>query len=241
MANRIVNKFGRNSSVGTSYVPICPGAVYQTPQAAAATTLRVKAGGNAADTVDGAGARKVMLEGLDENFAYASEEVSTAGASASTATTTTFTRLFRAYVTESGAYATTAAGSHVGNIVIENGAGGTDWATISVTGLPRSQTEIGAYTVPAGYYAYIRHINIGVEGAKATSVLGFQRSRADAAAAPYDAMRTFLEYGGLSNFSEAGSQVYGPLIGPCDVIFLAKAATGTNEVSIEFQIDLRQP
>lgn len=28
----IVHKFGRNSAVGTSFVPVCIGGVYQTPQ-----------------------------------------------------------------------------------------------------------------------------------------------------------------------------------------------------------------
>ena len=103
-----IKKFGRNAAVGTSFVPIAMGGVYQTPQGSAATALRIKSGGDANDTAAGSGARSVTLEGLDENFELATEALATAGASASSATSTTFTRLFRAYVTPdtgSGTYA----------------------------------------------------------------------------------------------------------------------------------------
>ena len=141
IGQKTVAKFGRNESVGTSFEPVALGGVYQTPQAASATTLRIKSGGDSNDTAAGSGARQVTLEGLDENFEEVSETVATNGASASSATTATFTRLYRVYVSESGTYATLAAGSHVGDIVIENGSGGTDWATISATDFPQSQSE----------------------------------------------------------------------------------------------------
>ena len=59
----IVNKFGRNASVGTTYVPVTVGGVYNTPQPAAATTLRIKAGGDANDAAAGTGAREVTVVG----------------------------------------------------------------------------------------------------------------------------------------------------------------------------------
>ena len=46
----IENKFGDNTAVGTSYVPITGNGIYRTPQVSGATTLRVKAGGDANDT-----------------------------------------------------------------------------------------------------------------------------------------------------------------------------------------------
>ena len=44
-----LDKFSRNSTVGTSFEPLCEGGVYQTPQVSGATPLRIAAGGNAAD------------------------------------------------------------------------------------------------------------------------------------------------------------------------------------------------
>ena len=81
----VVHKFGR-ASVGTTYSPVTFGGVYNTPQVAGATTLRVKAG-DANDTAAGTGAREVTLIGLDETGAEVTEAVATAGAAASATTT----------------------------------------------------------------------------------------------------------------------------------------------------------
>jgi hypothetical protein len=235
-----VQKFGRNTAVASTYVPVCLGSIYRTPQAAAATALRIKAGGDAGDTSAGAGAREITLEGLDENFAAVTETLATAGASASTPTTTTFTRLFRAYVSASGTYASTAAGSHVDDIVIENGAGGTDWATIDSTNFPKSQSEIGAYSVAAGKTAYVFLTNVSVDGVKVIDMVFFHRAGIDDTAVPYSAMRAKSVNIGVGGgiTSLVGSQIpFGPFTGPCDVGFLVKG-TGTPSVSVEFDIYL---
>ena len=155
-----VEKFGR-ATVGTTYVPIAFGNVYQQLQVAAATTLRVKAG-NGNDTAAGSGAREITLDGLDETGARVTPALATAGASASDATTETFIRLYRYYVSASGTYSAGITGSHDSNIVIENGAGGTDWATIDSTDIPRGQSEIACYTVPLGKTATISHVHVTV-------------------------------------------------------------------------------
>ena len=62
---RIRHQFGRNVACGTSYTPVSDIGVYRTPQVGSATALRIKAGGNAADTAAGAGARSVRLTGID--------------------------------------------------------------------------------------------------------------------------------------------------------------------------------
>lgn len=235
-----IAKFGRNESVGTNYEPVCLGGVYQTPQAASATALRVKSGGNANDTAAGTGGRQITIEGLDENFEQVSETIATAGASASSATTTTFTRLYRAYVSESGTYATLAAGSHAGDIVIENSGGGTDWATISVTDFPKSQTEIGAYSIAAGKTGYVQLRDCTIDSGKTVDLIFFARGNIDDTAAPYSAMRAQsvvkgLEGGTIQGFG--GTVVpFGPYTGPTDIGFMAKTTAGTAEVSVEFEI-----
>lgn len=238
----VIKKFGRYSSVGTSFTPVARLGVYNTPQAASATTLRIKAGGNAADTAAGAGAREVTFEGLDENFELATEAVATAGASASSATTTTFTRLFRYYVSSSGTYATSAAGSHNSTITIENGAGGTDWGEIDATDFPLSQSEVAAYTVPTGYTAHVFLDDVVVEtNGKTADVLFFHRGNADETAAPYTAMRVVSALYGLTpGIHDLSGRVvpYGPFVGPCDLGFMAKVDTGTGGISAEFEIHL---
>lgn len=235
-----IKKFGRNKAVGTSYVPIALGGVYQTPQSTSATTLRIKAGGNANDTAAGSGAREVTVVGTDENFAEVTETIATNGAGASSATTTTFTRVYRAYVSASGTYATAAAGSHSGDIVIENSGGGTDWATIDSTNFPKGQTEIGAYTVEAGKTGYVKLRNLSIDSGKTVDLVFFQRGDCDQTTTPYSAMRAQSVVSGVSGgsieiFGDTDVP-FGPYVGPTDIGFMGKVSTGTASVSVEFEI-----
>lgn len=233
----LVHKFGRNPSVGTSFVPVAIGGVYPTPQASGAAAMRVKSGGNANDTAAGTGAREITIEGLDETGALASEAVATAGASASSATTTTFMRVFRVYVSASGNYATQSAGSHSGDIVIEN-TGGTEYATIASTDFPRGQSQIAAYSVPLGYTAKMCGIIINVDSNKDLDAVLFKRESILDVAAPYSAMRTVAEFDAISGeFAITFAQ---PLDFPAltDIGVMAKASTGTAEVTVDFPIVL---
>jgi hypothetical protein len=236
---RSIKKFGRNKLVGTTYVPVSLGGVYQTPQSGAATTLRIKAGGNANDTAAGSGAREITLIGLDETFTEVTETLATAGASASSATTATFTRLYRCFVSASGTYATSAAGSHAGDIVIENSAGGTDWATIDSTNFPKGQSEIGGFSIEAGKTAYVFLDDITVDSGKTADAVFFAKQGIDQTAAPYSAMRAVSTLtgltGGIADLS--GRQTpFGPFVGPCDIGWLAKVSATTGSISVEFEI-----
>ena len=235
----IIHKFGRNTAIPTAFTPVCLGGVYQTPQPASATTLRIKAGGNAADTAAGAGAREITLVGLDETGAEVTEAVATAGASASAVTTATFMRLFRAFVSASGTYTTllVASPSHVGDIVIENGAGGTDWATIDSTTLPNAQSEIGIYSLATGFTAQIMSVAVFSDSSKVTVARLFRRESILDAAAPFQAMRTLANLriesgaGGLKPMSPINM-----IIGPADIGVVAKVDAATAEVDVDFEI-----
>ena len=231
----IVHKFGKNSSVGTNFVAITNGGIYNTPQVSGATTLRIKAG-NANDTALGSGAREITIIGIDETGAEQTEILATAGAVASASTTVTFIRLLKAFVSGSGTYATQIAGSHVGDIVIENGAGGTDWGVIRSTGFPASETEIGAYTIPDGYTGYFLSGYGFSDSSKTTELMFFMRQGILDTAAPYQAMRVLFE-----EYVQGGGFTIEPkapiLIGTaCDVGFLAKVDVSTSEVEVDFEI-----
>ena len=235
-----VKKFGRNDSVGTTFEPVCMGGVYRTPQISGAVALRIKAGGNANDDTAGTGARKIILIGTDENFEEATEELTTAGTSASSYSTTTFTRLYRVYVSESGTYATATASSHAGDIVIEDGTN--DWATLDSTDISKSQSEIGAYTIPAGKTGFVWLRNVSIDSGKTIDLDFFFRGGCDDTAAPYQAMRsqsviTGVAGGSIESFGEKVVP-YGPFVGPEDVGFLAKVSSGSASVSVEFEIIL---
>ena len=234
-----VQKFGTNHAVGTSFVPITLGGIYNMPQPAAATTLRVKAG-NVNDTAAGSGAREITLEGLDETGALVTEVLATAGASASLATTTTFIRLLRFWVSASGTYANIAGGSHAADIVIENGAGGTDWGTIAILGFPHSQSSIGAYTVPLGYKAYMLDFGMTNGSSKSFDFIFFKRESILDAAAPYKSMRLINNGAGITvpfvkMFPDAIE-----FEALTDIVPLAKVAAGTGEITVDINLLLVQ-
>jgi hypothetical protein len=106
-----VIKFGRNTAVGTTYVPIALGGIYRTPQVGSATALRIKAG-DSNDTAAGSGAQSITLEYCNTSGERVIETLATAGASPSANTSQTAIRLDRFYVAGSGTYATQSAGSH---------------------------------------------------------------------------------------------------------------------------------
>lgn len=232
----IVHKFGSNPAVGTSFVPVCMGGVYRTPQVAGATTLRVKAG-NANDAAGGTGAREIQLQGLDETGALVMESIPTAGASAGAASTATFIRLFRVIVTESGTYATQSTGSHDSDIVIENGAGTEDWLTLAATGFPRSQSQVGAYSVPLGKTAYMNTFFFSIDSTKVADIVMFKRENILETAAPYSAMRMQNEFNGLdAPFGAEFMLPAGPFPALTDIGFMAKVSLTTGAISVDFEM-----
>ena len=233
----IVHKFGHNDLVGTSFVPVTSTGSYPTPQVSGATTLRVKAGGNANDTAAGTGAREITLTGLDETGAEVTETLATAGASASSVTTTTFLRLYRVAVSASGTYATAAAGSHAGIITIENGAGGTDWGSIDLIGFAFAQSTIGVYTIPLGKTGYLLSAELSAASTKLIDAVFFQRGNILETAAPYSAMKVLFEWGGITD--DRNKIIKSPINGLealTDVGFMTKVDTGTADVGVDFEI-----
>jgi len=231
-----IHKFGKNRAVGTTFAPVALGGIYRTPGVGAETALRIKAGGNAADTAAGAGAREVTLYGVDATGAEVSEAVATAGIAASAATTTEFLRLFRVVVTGSGTYASASAGSHAGAITIENAAGTEDWASIQASDFPRGQSEIGAYTVPAGWTAFLYYAAIFTDSTKRTDVLCFRRGGVLITAAPFEAMRLVFETQARGSEEEVTFGLPVRFPENTDVGFMAKVDSGTAEVDVDFEL-----
>lgn len=231
----LVHKFGAGYGIGTTFTPITISGVYRTPQVGSATTLRVKAG-NVNDTAAGTGAREITLIGLDATGAEITQVLATAGTSASSATSLSFIRLYRAYVSKSGTYATSTTGSHAADITIENGAGGTDWATIRSTNFPRSQTTIAAYSVPLEKTAYLLDFRISSDASKSFSYLFFKRESILDTAAPYQAMR--LQFSGVGINAPLSISFPDPIkfTELTDIGFLARATSGSADMTAEFNL-----
>jgi len=237
----IVHKFGKNTGIGTTYEPIAINGVYQTPQIASKETIRVKAGGNVADTAAGAGAREITIEGIGSEGQILTETLDTAGASASSASGEAFIRVYRAYVSKSGTYATASAGSHVGDITLEGASSGNTYAVIKLNNFPKGQSEIGAYTIPSGYTGYLLSASGSTDSSKVTEILFFQRTSILQTAAPYDAMRVVFEE--RVEGAEFSAPLKAPIAftGPCDIGFMARVTTGSGvEVEVDFELLLVQ-
>lgn len=224
-----VRKFGFNGSIGTATEVVAATSSVTFPWLSTATTVRIKAGGDANDDAAGTGVRTVRVEGLDSSFLPATADLTTAGASASAASVQTFIRIFRAYGLTTGTYH----GANADDIVLENGAGGTDLVTIVAE---RGKSQIGAYTVPANKTAYLTSWRAIVEGSKQANVRLMQYQNADTVAAPFDCQRLISQFGGLQGFAVEEFESYEVIPEKTDIWLEAEALSGTAIVSGEFSL-----
>lgn len=106
----------------------------------------------------------VTVQGLDENYNFAEEEITITGANQSGSQL--FTRVNRVFISDSGT-------SNTGNIDIEAGAaGGTTVARITAG---YGQTLMAVYTIPAGKTGYLIHM--ACTGSSDTDASGSIRKR----------------------------------------------------------------
>lgn len=143
-----INKFGYNASVGTSYESITDlggDHSYADANNVVITSSSTEDDEDKGGGVEGTGAHKVEIQGLDGDYNLITETLITNGTSTRTSTGT-FSRIFRMKVTEAGT-----GDVNAGNITAS--IGGTDIARIA-TG--QGQTLMAVYTVPTGYTAYIK-------------------------------------------------------------------------------------
>lgn len=236
---RSVKVPGRNTAVAQNFVPIAPNGLYRTPQASAAVSLRIRAGGNAADSATGAGARRVELYGLKADGTEVIEVIETAGTGQSAATVNQFIRLFSARVVLSGTYATQVAGSHVGDILIEDTAGNL-WTTIPLNGFPEGITRIGAFTVPINYEAYLIGFRVNAAALKVVDALVFQRPNILETTAPYSAMTALLELFNITGFVDESFDAPIRIPPLTDIGVMARIDNQTARVNSDLGLLLRR-
>ena len=235
----VVHKFGRNESIGTSLEPISVGGVYQMPTAAVSLEFLSD---NAGDALDQAGMHELTVIGLDASWA---EQTVTTAAHATDGTTPvaisgTWLRVYRAYVSQSGAYPTSIAESHLGDITIRVASAGATYATISDAPIGRGQTEIAAYTVPTGKTAYVASIAITADAGQTNKpdIIFWQRPNADDTSSSYTGtlreVWTVLQVSGQEGLNPATP--LGPFVGPCDLVMTGVVGTNTGTAEADFEI-----
>ena len=231
----LVHKFGKHEDVQTTYQALSVGGIYQAPQVSGAVALRIKAG-DANDSSAGTGARKILVQGLDETGAEVTESLNTNGASSGSVGSVTFMRVYRSYVEESGTYATGASQSHAASIIIESAAAA-EWLTIDVTDVARSQSQIGNYTVPLGKEAYVFEYSLTTDSNKAVDFLFFKRENILQTSAPYSAKRVVREHVGIQGHYDGtfkGGQKFDELT---DIGWMVKSASAAI-ATVDFEIVL---
>ncbi len=177
-------KFGFNAAVGTTAEAIHSlGGAMNFPTSA--QTVRIKAGGDAADDAGGNGARSVQVHGIDDNLNEIDEIIVTNGVDASLATTALFWRVFRAQVVDVGLYgaANTAA------VTIENTTSTQELLEIPA-GLGQSQTSL--VSTASKRPIVITGITLLVEALMVVTFDMFVREAFTTVAAPFGAKRQLL-------------------------------------------------
>ena len=231
----LIHKYGRNSNLpnGTEATITSDGVINFL---SAATTIRIKAGGDANDTAAGTGAREVTVIGSNSDGETISEAIATAGAGASSNTTASFFRVYRAYVSATGTYVATGlstTGQNQDDIVIENSGGGTDLITINQY---EGQSQFGCYHIPSDKTGYLLSVVATVSSNKESDIKMYLRDNATDTSAPVSARRLKLYLDGV--VGEATYKPHAPqLIGSnCDVWFTGIATALGTEASIDFEI-----
>jgi hypothetical protein len=172
-----IEKFGRNDTMSGNIETIWDGSNIYTYLTSASSVYITSSDGD--DATAGTGARTIEVQGLDQDYNLATENINVDDS----ASTTTFIRVFRARVKTTGSD-----GQAAGIISIRSAAsgGGTLLAQIQKVGTgggaSLGQTFMAIYTVPAGKTAYLTQWTVGAGGQNAdTTALFVARPFGDSA------------------------------------------------------------
>ena len=215
-----VNKFGYNTSVGTSFENITDLGTNTLPTAAGVVSV-VSSSTN--DTSAGTGARTLEIQGLDADYNLQTSTVTMAGTGTVTTGSDTYLRIFRMRVLTAGTGETNA-GSITASI------GGSNVAQISAG---NGQTLMGVYTVPAGYHCSLLKLQASISKNQEATIQ-LRTKAADNGA--------WQVKGQFGTFAAAITYDYDiPLIfdEKTDIEFIAKAGA-TSEMGVVFDLILQK-
>jgi hypothetical protein len=154
-----VNKFGENSSVGTSFVTIWDGATIYS-YLSTATKLKISSS-SADDSYTGTGAQLLFIAGLNENWDYTTEIIQLNGQTV-VETENTYIRIFRGVVLKAGSGVTAAGYIYAGTGTVTEGVPTNKYIKINIG---NNQTQMAMLSIPRGYEGYIIHStgSVGLE------------------------------------------------------------------------------
>lgn len=232
----MVHKYGRNAAAGTTFelvsglsILAAPTMFRQTP-----ATMRVKAGGDAADAAAGVGAQKVTLIGISDGLVEVEETLTmnANGTLASAASSTSFWRVYRAFIPDDGIG--TYGVSNTGDITIEDSGSASD-ENIILAG--EGQTQHSVYTIPSGKTGYLLSINITVDAVKEASLRLMTRNNFNDVSTPFAPARVRKFFDGVigqDEYTPRGPEMILPAL--TDVWMEVKGEGSASEVSVDFEL-----
>lgn len=231
----VVHKFGHNTDVGVAMEDVW--SLGNTLTFATTNFPVIAVSTSTDDDIGGSGAQKIKVQGLDLNWNAIEQEIAMNGTSSTLAATINYMRVFRAYVSETGTYATTANGGNAGTITV-TGSGENKAEIEVISGVGQGQTQIAAYTVPASKVAYVYSITVQVDGTKGANIYFWQRQDADDITAPFASRRIVIDFPAVIGRASLSPRTpLGPFPHHTDIWFSAIRSGAQNSgVTVDFEI-----
>ena len=151
--HRSLYKFGYNPDVNSEEETVWSQGGNMTYPTSAVTMFVSSTSVN--DANGGTGANSILIQGLDENYDEIEETVFLNGQT-QVATQLAYLRVYRAFVTLAGTGGTSGGTIYIGS---SGATGGVPNTTVYANLSFGNQTQMAAYTVPAGYTLYLDDIN----------------------------------------------------------------------------------
>ena len=163
-AHSVVTIAGYNSDVDTAWEMITPVGDLSYPAAALQMTV---SSSSANDTSAGTGARTILINGLDANYAIITETVTLNGQTAVT-TTNSFLRINSMLVTTAGTSLANEGIIYIGTGVVTAGVPATVYNVIAAGFNNATSSQ---YTIPAGFTGYLAVARIGLAQDAGTTLI----------------------------------------------------------------------
>ena len=226
----IVNKFGRNSDVDAAE-DVWDGGGSYTGFPISTSELVTVVSSSTNDTSAGSGARTVKIFGLDANGAEQEETVTLDGTTL-VDSVNTYSRVNRAIVLTSGGTPTNSA-FNAGAISVAHKT--TTSNIFIVMPIGANQSQVCAYTIPAGKTGYLRKLNCFIDRSASATADGALWVRENGASPRL--IRIFS----VSQSDSINDEIYGGLVFPAltDIVVRITAVSTTNvEVTASFDLIL---
>lgn len=223
-------KFGKCNTVNNAETAISSLGTFWQPT----TTSTLQAQSTSAnDAAAGTGARVITVVGLNSSFNEVSEDITMNGTGLSSSTSTSFIRVYRAFVKSCGTYSAT----NSGDIVIKTTGGGVNTIQIQAN---RGQSQTSIFSVPVGYTAYVFDVHVGVSSSRAADVRWYRLENIDDVSSPFTAKRLVNSYDNIETSQDFTYNIPHVFPQKTDIFFTGQTNTGTTSVTVEYEILLIQ-